>query len=182
MSFAATLALVRRLSNAPRRGSPSGGTARSTPRIALWGGHQVVALIFASLVAGLATTLLCSVSLSPRSRLMACSQICSAMPLVSVWVMPAGLLALLAMPFGFDAPLWRLMGAGIEGMTTIALWVTSLPGALGRVPAFGVGALLVATAGMVVLCLLRSRLRFTGLVDDRWRGSNGGYGSTAGHL
>jgi competence protein ComEC len=68
------------------------------------------------------------------------------------------------MPFGFDAPLWRLMGAGIEGMTNIALWVTNLPGALGRVPAFGVGVLLIATGGMVLLCLLRSRLRFTGLV------------------
>src|SRR2546423_12692066 len=33
-----------------------------------------------------------------------------AMPIVSIWVMPAGLLALLALPFGFDAPLWELMG------------------------------------------------------------------------
>jgi competence protein ComEC len=67
------------------------------------------------------------------------------------------------MPFGFDAPLWRLMGAGIEGMTGIAQWVAGLPGALGRVPAFGVGALLVATAGLIVMCLLKSRLRWAGV-------------------
>ena len=42
-------------------------------------------------------------------------------------------------PFGFDAPLWRLMGAGVDWMTSVALWVASLPGAVGRVrPAFNV--------------------------------------------
>ncbi len=33
-----------------------------------------------------------------------------AMPVVSVWVMPMGILGVLAMPFGFDAIFWRLMG------------------------------------------------------------------------
>jgi competence protein ComEC len=32
------------------------------------------------------------------------------MPVVSAWVMPAGMLALVAMPFGFDDFFWRLMG------------------------------------------------------------------------
>ncbi len=31
------------------------------------------------------------------------------------------------------------MGAGIEWMVAIALWVTSLPGAVGRMSAFGIG-------------------------------------------
>ena len=61
------------------------------------------------------------------------------MPIVSAWVMPMGLLALVAMPFGFDAPLWRLMGAGIDWMIAVALWIASLPGAVGRVTAFGTG-------------------------------------------
>ena len=48
-----------------------------------------------------------------------------AMPVISAVSMPAGLLALLAMPFGFDAPLWRLMGApGSTGWTKVALWVS----------------------------------------------------------
>jgi hypothetical protein len=85
-----------------------------------------------------------------------------AMPVISAVSMPAGLVALLAMPFGFDAPLWRLMGVGTDWMILVATWVAHLPGAVGRVAAFGTGPLLLATAGLIVLCLLRSPLRFAG--------------------
>jgi competence protein ComEC len=47
-------------------------------------------------------------------------------------------------------------------MIFIALWVTSLPGAVGRVAAFGSGPLLLCTLGLVVLCLLKTPLRFIG--------------------
>jgi competence protein ComEC len=86
-----------------------------------------------------------------------------AMPVISALSMPAGLLALVAMPFGFDGPLWRVMGAGIDWMVMVATWVAHLPGAVGHIPAFGIGALLLATAGLVVLCLLKSPLRFAGV-------------------
>jgi hypothetical protein len=43
-----------------------------------------------------------------------------AMPIVPAWVMLAGFLALLALPFGFDAPLWKLMGVGIQWMIAVA--------------------------------------------------------------
>src|SRR5262249_58376358 len=82
-----------------------------------------------------------------------------AMPIISALSMPAGLLALVAMPFGFDAPLWRLMGVGIDWMVAVAMWVANLPGAVGHVPAFGVGAVLLATAGVGVGCLRRGPLR-----------------------
>src|SRR5450756_345813 len=62
---------------------------------------------------------------------------------------------MLAMPFGFDAVFWKLMGAGIDWMDTVALWVTSLPGAVGHVRAFGTGPLLLGTAAILLLCLLR---------------------------
>jgi competence protein ComEC len=87
-----------------------------------------------------------------------------AMPIVSAWVMPSGLLALIAIPFGFDGPLWRLMGEGIGWMVHVALWVASLPGSVGRIPAFGIGALLLGTGGLVVLCLLRTPMRWCGAV------------------
>jgi len=54
------------------------------------------------------------------------------------------------------------MGDGIDWMTFVALWVTSFPGALGRVAAFGAGPLLLSTAGLVVLCLFKTPLRFIG--------------------
>jgi len=85
-----------------------------------------------------------------------------AMPVVSAWVMPAGILGLMSMPLGFDGLCWRLMGQGIEWMISVALWVTSFPGAVGRMAAFGTGPLLLCTAGLVVLCLLKTPLRFIG--------------------
>ena len=47
-------------------------------------------------------------------------------------------------------------------MISIAQWVTSFPGALGRVAAFGTGPLLLCSVGLVVLCLLKTPLRFIG--------------------
>src|SRR5262245_64151682 len=84
------------------------------------------------------------------------------MPIVSAWVMPVGILGLMSMPLGLDSWCWRLMAEGIEWMMRVASWVTSFPGALGRVAAFGGGPLLLCTAGLVVLCLLRTPLRFIG--------------------
>ena len=55
MSFAATLALIA----AYERGLPwmvAGADSSVGARIALWGGREIVALILASMVAGLATT------------------------------------------------------------------------------------------------------------------------------
>jgi competence protein ComEC len=58
--------------------------------------------------------------------------------------------------------LWQLMGEGIGWMIAVALWVASLPGAVGRIHAFGTGTLLIGTAGILLLCLLRSPLRWSG--------------------
>src|SRR6202035_1682975 len=160
MSFAATLALIATY----ERGIPWIAPARDTPlgaRIALWGAREITVLTVASLVAGLATTPYAAYHFHRMAPYGVLANLLS-MPLISAISMPAGLLALLAMPFGFDGPLWRLMGVGIDWMVTVALWVANLPGAVGHVSAFGVGALLFATAGLVVICLLRSPLRFLG--------------------
>jgi competence protein ComEC len=85
------------------------------------------------------------------------------MPVVSLWIMPMGILGVLAMPFGFDGIFWRLMGEGVGWMIAVALWVASLPGAVGRMAAFGVGPLLLGSAGLVTLCLLKSPLRLAGV-------------------
>lgn len=160
MSFAATLALIA----AYERGLPwttAGANTSLGARIALWGGREVAALLLASMVAGTATTLYAAYHFH---RLAPYGTIANllAMPVVSAWVMPMGLLALVAVPFGFDAPLWVLMGAGIDWMIVVALWTASLPGAVGRVTAFGVGPLLLGTAGLLTICLLRSPLRWCG--------------------
>jgi competence protein ComEC len=160
MSFAATLALVA----AYERGLPwmiAGADTSLGARVALWGGREIVALVLASLVAGLATTPYAAFHFH---RLAPYGVIANflAMPIVSVWVMPMGLLALLAIPFGYDGVLWRLMGDGIDWMIFVAAWVANLPGAVGRIAAFETGPLLVVTAGIVVVCALKTPLRWCG--------------------
>jgi competence protein ComEC len=161
MSFAATLALVAVYQDgAPwLHGSKQGSLSA---RAAAWGLREVTTLVLASLVAGLATTPYAAFHFHRLAPYGVLANLL-AMPIVSAWVMPAGLLALVAMPFGFDGPLWGFMGAGIEWMNRIALWVASLPGAVGRIHAFGVAALLVASTGLFVICLLRTRLRVAGV-------------------
>jgi competence protein ComEC len=160
MSFAATLALIA----AYERGLPwmiAGADTSRGARIALWGGREVLALIVASLVAGLATTIYAAFHFHRLAPYGVLANLL-AMPIVSAWTMPAGLIGLIAMPFGYDRPFWQLMGLGIDWMITVANWIASLPGAVGHIAAFGVGPLLLATAGFVTLCLLKTPLRWSG--------------------
>ena len=161
MSFAATLALVA----VYQHGLPLRADTDSSigMRVALWGAREVAGLLLASLVAGLATTPYAAFHFHRLAPYGALANLL-AMPVVSALVMPMGILGVIAMPFGFDAVFWRLMGAGIDWMNWVALWVTSLPGAVGRIHAFGTGPLLVGTAGILLVCLLRTPLRWTGVV------------------
>jgi competence protein ComEC len=161
MSFAATLALIAAYERG-MRWTPKADTPVSA-RAALWGGREIAGLLLVSLVAGLATTPYAAYHfhrLAPYGLLANLA----AMPIVSMWVMPAGLLALAALPFGFDGMLWRLMGEGIGLMIAVATWVAELPGAVGHIAAFGAGPLLLVTGGLVTLCLLRTPLRWCGAV------------------
>jgi competence protein ComEC len=54
------------------------------------------------------------------------------------------------------------MEIGIDWMMVVAQWVAALPGAVGRIAAFGTGPLLVASVGIIVLGLLRTPLRWCG--------------------
>jgi len=159
MSFAATLALIAGY----QYGLPWKADADTSlgARAALWGGREIIGLILASLVAGAATTPYAAYHFHRLAPYGVLANLL-AMPVVSALVMPMGILGVLAMPFGFDEVFWRLMGAGIYWMITVVLWVTSLPGSVGRIQAFGTGPLLLCTAGMLLLCLLRTRLRWSG--------------------
>src|ERR1700752_399829 len=86
------------------------------------------------------------------------------MPVVSALVMPAGLLGLAAMPFGFDGFFWWLMGVGIDWMIAVTRWVSDLPGAIGRMAAFGAGPLIASTIGIILMGLLRTSLRWSGAI------------------
>src|SRR5215468_3971424 len=160
MSFAATLALVAGY----QYGLPwmsGGGDTQLAARIALWGGREVVGLILVSLLAGTATIPFIAYHFHRISPYGLLGNLL-AMPVVSVWVMPWGILGLIAMPLGLDGYCWWLMGLGIDWMIAVAVWVAGLPGALGRVTAFGTGPLIVCSFGLVLLCLFKTPLRLIG--------------------
>ncbi|MCP3389446.1 ComEC family competence protein [Bradyrhizobium sp. CCGB12] len=160
MSFAATLGLVAlvQIGMPNLFASPDHST---TARIALWGGREIAMLFLASLIAGLATTPYAAFHFHRVTPFGVLANL-GAMPVVSALVMPAGLLGLLAAPFGLDGVFWWLMGIGIDWMVAVARWVASLPGAVGRIPAFGIAPLMAASLGIIVMGLLRTPLRWSG--------------------
>ena len=161
MSFAAALALIA----AYQYGLPWRAQGRHVggARVALWGGREIAGVVLASVVAGLATTPYSAFHFHRLAPYGVLANL-AAMPVISVWVMPMGILGVLTMPFGFDAFFWKLMGNGVDWMIAVVLWVAHLPGAVGQIHAFGTGPLLLATAGLLLLCLLRSPLRWSGAV------------------
>ena len=160
MSFAATLGLVALVQG----GMPillATPDHSATARAALWGGREIAMLALASLIACLATTPYAAFHFHRATPYGVLANLL-AMPVVSVLVMPAGLLGLAAMPFGFDGVFWRLMDVGIQWMIVVTQWVAALPGAVGRIAAFGQGPLIAATFGIILLGLLRTPLRWAG--------------------
>jgi len=161
MSFAATLGLVVLV----QIGLPQWFAASDETRFGrfvAWGGRELVVLAMASFIAGFATTPYAAFHFHRIAPYGVIANL-AAMPVVSALVMPAGLLGIAAIPFGFDNLFWHLMGVGIDWMIAVSQWVAALPGAFGRVHAFGIGALIVMSCGIVVLGLLRSPLRWAGI-------------------
>jgi competence protein ComEC len=162
MSFAATLGLVALVQvGMPRLFATADSSAIA--KVALWGGRELMTLTLASLVAGLATTPYAAFHFHRVTPYGVLANL-AAMPVVSAVVMPAGMLGLAAMPFGLDGPCWWAMGIGIDWMIAVTQWVAGLPGAVGRMAAFGIGPLIAASAGIVLLGLLRTPLRWSGAV------------------
>ncbi|SEQ82053.1 competence protein ComEC [Faunimonas pinastri] len=86
-----------------------------------------------------------------------------AMPVVDFVVMPAGLVALLVIPFGLEqVPLW-FMGHGIRITQDLAAWVGTLRGATMLTPSIPTLSLAIVMAGFLWLVLWQSRWRLLGL-------------------
>ncbi|ALK10187.1 ComEC/Rec2 family competence protein [Blastochloris viridis] len=160
MSFSATLALIAFYERwAPSRRFADGDAVQ---RVVRGLGLATVGLALAALVAGLATAPFAAAHfhrLSPYSLLANLM----ATPLVSGVVMPAGVGAVLLLPFGFDRPLWLLMGWGVARTLDVSTFVAGLPGADARLAAFGDGPLLLAVTALLVGLLPVSPLRLAAL-------------------
>jgi len=166
MSFAATAALISAYAVIARRArdtsrAPAGLLAGSPLRRWLtFAIKAMLGLAITSLVAGLSTGLF---SAHHFHRVAGNGLLANllAMPLVTLVVMPAGLLAMLLMPLGLDAWPLQLMGHGLEGVIAAARYVDGLGGdfSVGQLP---LQATLITGAGFVTLVFLRSWLRLGG--------------------
>ncbi len=158
MSFAAVMALIAAHEAwRARQGRPGGPAPWWRAALLLLGG-----VVFTSIIAGLATT---PIGLAHFGRLQMYGVLANAVavPLTSFLVMPAGLVAALAMPLGLEGWPLAVMGLGVDAMLLVAYAVAALPGAaLTAEPLPGWG-LALCGFGMVWLCLWRGWLRSLGV-------------------
>ncbi len=87
-----------------------------------------------------------------------------AVPITALWIMPLGVGALLAMPFGLAGPFLIGMGWGAHIIMRVAEAVAAWPAAVAPVPALPVAGLVAVTLGGLWLCLWRGRWRYGGIV------------------
>lgn len=87
-----------------------------------------------------------------------------AIPLTTFFIMPAQALALMLDVVGLGGPFWWLAGQGISAILLIARYASSLPGAVSMLPAMPIWAYLAMIGGALIVGLLKSRVRFLGLL------------------
>ena len=132
-------------------------------RLARWAGLFVFATAATTLVAGTATSLPAAFHFHRVSFYSLIANVLG-LPVVSLLVMPAAVLAVFVMPFGLEAgPLW-LMGTGIEAVLRVAAEVAAMPGSSRILPAMPATAALIMALGILWLALWRGRVRLLGLV------------------
>ena len=86
-----------------------------------------------------------------------------AVPVAAFWIMPAAILATVAMPLGLEAWPLAVMEAGIDAVLRTAETVSAWPGAVRRFPPMPAAGAVAAAAGGLWLCLWRTRWRLLGL-------------------
>ena len=162
MSFAATLALIAGfdLWNRRRRNhQPAEHRARAPfdwP-LAFFGG-----LAASSLIAGTATSLYAAYHFH-RVSLLGLPANLAAMPIVSLVTMPSAVVGTLAVPFGLDAPFYRLMALSLDWVVAIASFTQDVSPD-GVVGAIGLPAMLLSSAALFLFCACRTWLRWLALL------------------
>jgi competence protein ComEC len=120
----------------------------------------VSGIALTSLVAGLATAPFAAYHFSVGAPLGLLGNVL-ALPLVSLIIMPAGLIALFLTPFALEAPALTVMGFGIDAVMVIAQWVASFDGSRVAIAAITPHALLLLTLSGCLAAFFTGRARLT---------------------
>ncbi len=161
MSFAATLALVAGYDLWKRRPMRENALARlPIMKPISMVGSFFGGVFLTSLIGGFSTALF-SIEHFHRLTAYGLPANLAAMPVISFIVMPAGMLAMLLMPFGLDGWLWQVAGFGLDLVITIAKAIAGWGGNIdiGRLPGWYFPT---AVFGFLLLTLLRTGLRHMG--------------------
>lgn len=166
MSFAAVAALIAAYEAwyCWRRQRISKGKGRwlRRPSLLMQLPAYVIGIAFTSLVAGVATGLFAAYHFHRVAMLGLIANL-AAMPIVSLLVIPLALISMLLMPYGFEQWTLGAFGFAVSKVLAVSDWVNSF-GVSGNTGLMPLSVLVAATAGLVLLALLRSRLRFAGLL------------------
>jgi competence protein ComEC len=157
MSFAAVAALIAGF--AALRGRLPAWLERAGP--ARRAAMLVAGLVATSMLAGMATMPFAAFHFQ-RLSLYGVVANALAVPLTSLFIMPAGMLAMLLMPLSLDWLALLPMGFGCRVVLLVAEWVAGWPGAAPAVAAMPGWGLACCVAGLLMLCLMRTRLRLAG--------------------
>ena len=158
LSFAATLALVSFYE--------AYGKRFALPASLNWhyrALYFILGIFFSSLVAGLATLpfLIYHFNTMATYSLLANMLV---IPLVSLWIMPWGVLGVLLLPLGLEGLGFYPMQWGITLMLFVGEWVSGFSHASIRLPSFTNAGLGLFALGGLWLCLWSQRVRWLGVV------------------
>ncbi len=84
--------------------------------------------------------------------------------ILSFWVMPLLLFAVLLIPLGIDTLLFKMAGWGISYVITVCESISNWPFSITHWPSFPSIALLTIGLGIISLCVMRTHFRLIGLV------------------
>jgi competence protein ComEC len=157
MSFSAVLALIAGYAAA----QPMFTGLYQRGAVTRLAGH-VLALAFTSLLAGGASMPFAAYQFQQIQPYWILANLV-AVPLTALWIMPLGMAALALMPFGLSPLALVPMGWGIAPIVWLTERIAAWPGAMLRIEPVPTSAILFFTAGLIWLCLWRSRIRVAGI-------------------
>ena len=164
MSFAATAALVAgfEVVRAWRTDRPRGGNTwvQTILRALLF---YIAALLFSSLLAGLATAPFAAYHFNRTAPYGLLANLL-AVPIMGLWIAPWACMAAVLAPFGLSDWALRAMGLGIDHVLTVANWVAGMPGAVQPVQAAPPVVLGLISIGGLWVVIWRGKWRYGGVL------------------
>jgi competence protein ComEC len=161
MSFLAVLALVALYEQAWLRvtwRSADGGI-----NLARMAWLYIAGLIATDIAAGGATSLFAAYHFNRLPTYSVISNLAT-VPLTGFWIMPAAIVGLILMPFGWDTWAFRVMGEGVKILNDVAYMTSSWPHAQVLVPVMAPWAMALGALGIVFVCIWKGRARWIGFI------------------